>query len=208
MAVSVPSSPGPKDARPIPRAVVTSVDARLVQALDVFAPDRASTQAVPADVQRNLVISNALGLNPELARVARTDGDATYYLVPGNDAIALVDGRGTGVADDIDHALSGQGASVQDCASNGTQVRVVGLLPTGASDAAIVAVDGSRHSLDVVGNVYVALFDRTAKALPATLEFLKDGQPRTVALPVPEDLLDSDCMKAPPGAPVPPDKTG
>lgn len=209
MAVSMlPTGSDPHDARPVPRTVANKVDGRLALALSVFSASRAQTQPVPADVQKNLVISDALGLNPGLARKARAVGDANYYIVPGNNALALVDGRGTGIVDDIDHALSGEGLTVQDCATNGTQVRVVGLLPNGASGATIVAVDGTRHPLDVVNNVYVALFDRSAKALPQTLEFQLDGQTHTVVVPVPGDLLDSNCMKTPPGAPVPPGATG
>jgi hypothetical protein len=209
MAVSVlPTGSDPQDARPASRVTAEAVDDRLVQGLKVFGPGRVQAQGESAADQKAPVVDDTLGLNPALARKARTFDDASYFIVPGNDAVALVDGRGTGIVDDVDHALSGEGLTVQDCATNGTQVRVVGLLPNGATNPTIIAADGSPRSLEVINNVYVALFDRTAAALPQTLEFQFDGQDRRVAVPIPSDLLDANCMKSPPGAPVPPGTAG
>jgi hypothetical protein len=140
---------------------------------------------------------STLGSNVDLARRARRGPDGQeYFLVPGNDSVALVNGAGTGSIDDIDHALSGRSVSVEDCASGGTGLRVIGLLPDSAEDARVLLSDGSTRRVDVQDNVYVILLAKSPATLPVKVTWREGGSPREAVVPVPADILHGRCHAA------------
>jgi hypothetical protein len=197
------SSPEPAPP-PTPRATARSVDSRLTRGLTAFGRPATGADALPGGTRARLAGSSQLGTNVELARKARKGPDGhDYFLVAGQGSIALVNQNGSGSIDDIDHALSGQNVSFQDCASGGKQVRVVGLLPHAATNPVVTLADGTRHTLEVINNVYVGLFDRAAPTLPQTVEFDLDGQHQVVQVAVPGDLLTTTCGPPPGTVPVP-----
>jgi hypothetical protein len=189
----IDQSPSPPPAR---RPLAQSIDSRLPTALGVFRRAARGEDVLPEGTKKRLATSSTLGTNVELARRARKGPDGLdYFLVAGQDSIALVNQNGTGSIDDIDHALTGENVSFQDCASGGTQVRVVGLLPDGASNALLTLVDGSQRPVDVVNNVYVVLLDRTPQTMPRTLEFDLKGKHRALAISTPSDIATTSCHK-------------
>ncbi len=189
---------GPRRSEPpARRAVASTVDARLANALGAFRRSESSHDALPGPAGQRLASVSALGTNVALARRARTGPDGLgYFLVAGQNSIALVNEDGTGSIDDIDHALSGQAVGFQDCAAGGTKVRVVGLMPDAATNVVVRLANGTQQAVDVVGNVYVVLLDRAAETLPIMLEFDLDGAHRTAPVPVPGDILSTRCASA------------
>ena len=177
---------------PSPRTKAESADPRLAKSVRAFRRERRADDALTPDGERLLEAASELGTNVKLARKAKKAGDGrTYFLVPGNDSVALVNEQGLGAIDDIDHALSGQSLGVEDCA--GDQIRLIGMLPDEVADARVVLSDGSVRQLDVEGNVYVELFDKTPATLPQRVEFELNGALQQVRVPVPADILTTRC---------------
>lgn len=148
--------------------------------------------------------SNPMVVNIEFARKARSGpaGDGhDYDLIAGTDSVALMNERGSGSIDDIDHALSGLSVGFQDCAGpNKDSLRVYGILPNGAANALLHLIDKSDRPLDVVGNVYVELVVKSASALPDGINFDIDGVTKSVVISRPPDILDP-CASGPADGP-------
>ena len=183
---------------PLERPMATGVDARLAAALASFAAPAGPRDVLPTRARSRLAAMPSLGVNPALARFVRhgPDGEA-YYFVAGTDSLALLNHYGSGMIDDIDHALSGDSVGTEDCAGEDrNSVRVVGILPPGAREPVIRLADGSTEPLDVVDQVYVAVFPKTEHKLPVTVEWIAGGQRATARVPVPADILDGRCQGA------------
>jgi hypothetical protein len=183
---------------PLERTIATQVDRRLVAAFKSFASPAAARDVLPARARDRLTAMPNLGVNPDLARFVRTGPDGeSYYFVAGTDSLALVNQAGSGMIDDIDHALSGDSVGTQDCAGDDRDsLRVVGLLPADARDPVIPLADGSTSTLDAVDRVYVVVFPKVQSRLPVTVEWTSGGQRGHAAVPVPSDILAGRCRGA------------
>jgi hypothetical protein len=94
------------------------------------------------------------GENADLARRVRggAGGDAGLFVVPAaRDQVCLY-GLSGGACTFVDEALAGRFIS-SEC-RHGPGATVTGMLPDGATSAAVVLRSGTRLPLDVVDNVY------------------------------------------------------
>jgi hypothetical protein len=193
------SSPEPTPL-PLERPIATRVDPRLVAQTQAFARAAAPRDTLPARARGRLTAIPSLGANADLARFVRTGPDGeSYYYVAGTDSIALVNQSGSGMIDDIDHAFSGDSVGTQDCAGDGSRLRVVGILPGRAEDPVIRLSDGSAVPVKHVDLVYVAVFPKVQEKLPVSVEWTLDGRRMSTTVPVPSDILTGSC--GPPAAP-------
>jgi hypothetical protein len=93
-----------------------------------------------------------LGLNPALARGARTDaGDV--WVVPGNGFICLAVG---GMCCNTSEVARGQGLVTWTSAGSGDRTIVHGLVPDGIEEVVLTATDGTTKTVPVNDNVYGA----------------------------------------------------
>lgn len=175
------------------------VDARLVAAFAVFRRPRGSQDVFPDDGTRMLGHSSFV-LDVESSRLARPMGPAgagcPYFLIPGDDAVALVNHAGVGVIDPVERALAGQSVTFGFGAE--LEGGVVGLLPDAATGAEFVFLDGTTAPVHLVNGVYVHDFDRDAASVPRVLRCTIDGEARRIDMPVPHGFLTERSRRARP----------
>jgi hypothetical protein len=142
-------------------------DAGLSTSLSIFRGEETSREAVPADVKQRLAAALPPhgGGDATLARRAQTTstGDAVFVM-PAKDGVCLITASTSeGFCAPAQTVLAGQAIASDTCSPSLPRdiVEIAGILPDGASDPVVVLADGSRNSLDIGGNTYVARFART-----------------------------------------------
>jgi hypothetical protein len=93
-----------------------------------------------------------LGLNPALARGARTDA-GEVWVVPGNGFICLDVG---GMCCNTSEVARGQGLVTWTSGGSGDRTIVHGLVPDGIEEVVLTATDGTTKTVRVKDNVYGA----------------------------------------------------
>jgi hypothetical protein len=164
--------PGPSDP-PSPRAEraqVESVQPRLKAELEVLRERRDAADTLPPAVEDVTLTDDSVtpsGENGDLSRRARTaPGNASIYVVPGNGAVCLFLGTGSG-----DDAVARGGCGYAGTALAGGEYRVAGgadlglpgghalaygLAPDGVESATVTLPSGTTTEAPVVNSVWVA----------------------------------------------------
>lgn len=174
-------------------------DAGLSTSLSIFRGEETSREAVPADVKQRLAAALPPhgGGDATLARRAQTTstGDAVFVM-PAKDGVCLITASTSeGFCAPAQTVLTGQAIASDTCSPSLPRgmVEIAGILPDGASDPVVVLADGSRSSLDVGGNTYVARFARTGP-LPKTVAWdTPEGGRQEIDALIPSDTATLEC---------------
>lgn len=176
-----------------------TVDAAPSASLSIFRGDETAQEAVPIEVKQRLAAALPPhgGGDATLARRAQTTstGDAVFVM-PAKDGVCLITASTSeGFCAPAQTVLTGQAIASDTCSPSLPRgiVEIAGILPDGASDPVVVLTDGSRRSLDVGGNTYVARFARTGP-LPKTVAWgTPEGGHQEIDALMPRDTATLEC---------------
>lgn len=165
------------------RTAASGVDASLAAAFSVLRRDRAQADAFPNPENSDVAqLGAAYGPNLALAREGRNVDGMRFFVIPGNDSVCLeavgpdpLSGVGGGC---VRTAQALDGYMVRVALTRGG-IRVMGLLPDGATDVRVVLASGTQVDVPLVDNVYTTEMTESL----ASVEFTLDGERRDLPTP-------------------------
>jgi hypothetical protein len=169
-----------------------AVDAPVRAQFAAFRASRGARDTFPAADRIQRV--GMSGANPALSRFAARAGGSSYFLVPNQGGLCLLDNKAGGGCAPASVATQ-RGLVVADmCAADLARgfVRLAGAVPDGVDHVTVIAEDGSSRQLAVENNVFAA--DVAATPLPTTLTWTDGtGHQERQQAPVPDDAAQNPC---------------
>jgi hypothetical protein len=176
-------------------AVLADIPLELRDAYSAFRRDRSHDDVLPAGTTDAFPAFGEprFGLNADLSRLVRAADGTTAYLVPGDGVLAVIDRGGGGVAG-LHQALDG--TSVGTSFRGTGRLQVLGLLPDGVDQVAVVRRNGDAIIVLVPDHLYAVDVHATVSGeLPAEVRFVLGGRERRLRVPGADDEVLS--MRSP-----------
>jgi hypothetical protein len=176
-------------------AVLADIPLELREAYSAFRRDRSHDDVLPAGTTDAFPAFGEprFGLNADLSRLVRAADGTTAHLVPGDGVLAVIDRGGGGVAG-LHQALDG--TSVGTSFRRTGRLQVLGLLPDGVDQVAVVRRNGDAITVLVPDHLYAVDVHATVSGeLPAEVRFVLGGRERRLRVPGADDEVLS--MRSP-----------
>jgi hypothetical protein len=175
--------------------VLADIPLELRGAYSAFRRDRSRDDVLPAGTTDAFPAFGEprFGLNADLSRLVRAADGTTAHLVPGDGVLAVID-RGGGAVAGLRQALDG--TSVGTSFRGTGRLQVLGLLPDGVDQVAVVRRNGEAITALVPDHLYaVDVHATVSDELPAEVRFVLGGRERRLHVPGADDEVLS--MRSP-----------